>query len=160
MTARVVGVLTRFPTLPSDAAGFVVADEATLAAALDAQLPGKAGRRAVDRDRAPGAAARRAWERAAGPLDASFRADLEHQLLDAPVARGVLGTLIAATALSVMLAVVGLLAALFGGVRDERVESDLASKASARADSGPSCESGSCSPACWVWSSASGSRCC
>ena len=54
-------------------------------------------------------------------LDSSFRADIDRQLQDAPVARGVLGTLIAATALSVLLAVIGLLAALLGGVRDERV---------------------------------------
>jgi hypothetical protein len=58
-------------------------------------------------------------------LDPSFRADIDHQLRDAPVARGVLGTLIAATALSVLLAVVGLLTTLLGGARDERVESDL-----------------------------------
>ena len=56
----------------------------------------------------------------------TFRVDIEHQLRDAPVARGVLGTLIAATVLSVLLAVVGLLAALLGGVRDARVDSDLA----------------------------------
>ena len=58
-------------------------------------------------------------------LDSSFRADIDHQLQDAPVARGVLGTLIAATALSVLLAAVGLLTTLFGGTRDERLESDL-----------------------------------
>ena len=127
VTARVVGVLQRFPTLPAGSAGFVVADEATLAAALDAQLPGQgrpdelwigtghlAGLRA---GLGSGVLAQ---------LDSTFRADIEHQLRDAPVARGVLGTLIAATALSVALAVIGLLAALFGGVRDERVESDLA----------------------------------
>ena len=124
--ARVVGVLTRFPTLPPDSAGFVIADEATLAAALDAQLPGQ-GRP----DELWIGTRHLAGLRAAlgsGPLaqlDSSFRADIDHQLQDAPVARGVLGTLIAATALSVALAVVGLLAALLGGVRDERVESDL-----------------------------------
>src|SRR5262249_58309093 len=58
-------------------------------------------------------------------LDSSFRADIDHQLQDAPAARGVLGTLIAASALSVLLAVVGLLTTLLGGTRDERVESDL-----------------------------------
>ena len=124
--ARVVGVLTRFPTIPSDSAGFVVADEATLAAALDAQLPGQ-GRA----DELWIGTAHLAGLRAAlgsgtlAELDSSFRVDIEHQLRDAPVARGVLGTLIAATALSAVLAVVGLLAALLGGVRDERVESDL-----------------------------------
>jgi hypothetical protein len=124
--ARVVGVLSRFPTLPSDAAGFVVADEATLAAALDAQLPGQG--RADELWIGTGHPDRLRAALGSGPLaqlDASFRLDLEHQLRDAPVARGVLGTLIAATVLSVVLAVVGLLAALFGAARDGRVESDL-----------------------------------
>ena len=39
--ARVVGVLSRFPTLDPGSGGFVIADEATLAGALDAQLPGQ-----------------------------------------------------------------------------------------------------------------------
>src|SRR6266536_4070602 len=126
VVARVVGVLSRFPTLPSDAAGFVVADEATLAAALDAQLPGQG--RADELWIGTGHPDRLRAALGSGPLaqlDSSFRLDLEHQLRDAPVARGVLGTLIAATALSVLLAVVGLLAALFGAARDGRVESDL-----------------------------------
>ena len=126
VVARVVGVLSRFPTLPSDAAGFVVADEATLAAALDAQLPGQG--RADELWIGTGHPDRLRAALESGPLaqlDSSFRLDLEHQLRDAPVARGVLGTLIAATALSVVLAVVGLLAALFGAARDGRVESDL-----------------------------------
>ena len=124
--ARVVGVLTRFPTLPSDSAGFVIADEPTLAAALDAQLPGQ-GRPDelwIGTEHLAGLRAA-LGSGALAQLDSSFRVDIEHQLRDAPVARGVLGTLIAATALSVVLAVVGLLVALLGGVRDERVESDL-----------------------------------
>jgi hypothetical protein len=124
--ARVVGVLSRFPTLPSDSAGFVVADETTLAAALDAQLPGQG--RADELWISTGNPARLRAALGSGALaqlDSSFRADIDRQLRDAPVARGVLGTLIAATALSVVLAVVGLLAMLLGGARDERVESDL-----------------------------------
>jgi hypothetical protein len=127
VTARVVGVLYRFPALPSDAAGFLVADESTLAAALDAQLPGQGqadelwiGTSHPERLRAALGSGTLAQ------LDSSFRADIDRQLRDAPVARGVLGTLIAATALSMLLAVVGLLAALLGGARDQRVESDLA----------------------------------
>ena len=126
VTARVAGVLSRFPTLPSGAAGFLVADEAALAAALDAQQPGQG--RPDELWIASGHLARlRAALRsgALARLDSSFRVDLDHRLRDAPVARGVLGTLIAASALSVVLAVVGLLAALLGGARDERVESDL-----------------------------------
>jgi hypothetical protein len=126
VTARVAGVLSRFPTLPPGSAGFIVADQATLAAALDAQLPGQ-GRpdelwiSTGDLPRLRAALA----SGALAQLDSSFRADIDHQLRDAPVARGVLGTLIAATALSVLLAVVGLLTMLFGGTRDERLESDL-----------------------------------
>ena len=124
--ARVAGVLGRFPTLPPGSAGFIVADQATLAAALDAQLPGQG--RADELWISTGDLPRLRAALASGALaqlDSSFRADIDHQLQDAPVARGVLGTLIAATALSVLLAVVGLLTMLFGGTRDERLESDL-----------------------------------
>jgi len=124
--ARVVGVISRFPTLPSDSAGFLIADEATLAGALDAQLPGQG--RADELWMSTGHLAQLRSALGSGALaqlDSSFRVDLDHQLLDAPVARGVLETLIAATALSVVLAVIGLLVALLGGARDERAESDL-----------------------------------
>jgi hypothetical protein len=126
VTARVVGVLNRFPALPSDSAGFLIADQATLAAALDAQLPGQG--RADElwiSTRDPARLRGALGSGALAQLDSSFRADIEHQLRDAPVARGVLETLIAASALSVLLAVVGLLTMLFGGARDERIESDL-----------------------------------
>ena len=124
--ARVVGVLTRFPALPADSAGFVIADEATLAAALDAQLPGQGRPDELWIGTGHLAGLRAALGSGAlAQLDSSFRVDIEQQLRDAPVARGVLGTLIAATALSAVLSVVGLLAALLGGIRDERVESDL-----------------------------------
>jgi hypothetical protein len=123
---RVVGVLSRFPTLPSDSAGFLIADQKTLAATLDAQLPGQG--RADELWISTGNLTRLRVALGGGALaqlDSSFRADIDHQLQDAPVARGVLGTLIAATALSVLLAVVGLLTTLLGGTRDKRVESDL-----------------------------------
>ena len=123
---RVAGVLDRFPTLPSDSAGFLVADEATLAAALDAQLPGQG--RADELWISTGNLARLRAALGSGALaqlDSSFRADIDHQLRDAPVARGVLDTLTAATALAAALAVIGLLTMLLGGARDERAESDL-----------------------------------
>jgi hypothetical protein len=126
VVARVVGVLRRFPTLAGDSAGFVIADEATLAAALDAQLPGQG--RPDELWISTGHPARLRAALGSGTLaqlDSSFRVDLDHQLRDAPVARGVLGTLIAAAALSVVLAVVGLLTALLGAARDERAAADL-----------------------------------
>jgi hypothetical protein len=124
--AQVVGTLRRFPTAPANGGGFIVADEPTLASALDAGLPGQ-GRadelwiatshlnRLRTALRSPSLA----------PLTASFRADIEHRLRAAPIARGVLGTLIAAALLSAALAVLGLLTALLGGARDERIERDL-----------------------------------
>jgi hypothetical protein len=124
--ARVAGVLNRFPTLPPDSAGFLIADQTTLAAALDAQLPGQGRTDELWISTGDPARLRAALGSGAlAQLESSFRADIDHQLQDAPVARGVLGTLIAATALSVLLAVIGLLTTLLGGTRDERVESDL-----------------------------------
>ena len=125
VVARVVGVLSRFPTLTGEA-GFVVADEATLAAALDAQLPGQGRPDELWISTGHPARLRAALGSGAlAQLDSSFRGDIDQQLRDAPVARGVLGTLVAATALSAVLAVLGLLTALLGGARDARVSADL-----------------------------------
>jgi hypothetical protein len=100
-----------------------VADEANLAGALDAQLPGQ-GRP----DELWFASRTLRGLRAALrglPLASAFRADLERRLRNAPVARAVLGTLIAAAAVSGALAIVGLLVALLGAARDRAVERDL-----------------------------------
>ena len=126
VNARVVGVLRRFPTVPASAAGFLVADEATLAGALDAQMPGQGAADDLwisSGDLAPLRAALRAAP--LSRLNRSFRADIEHRLRVAPIARGVLGTLLAAAALAIALAVVGLLVTLLGATRDERVQRDL-----------------------------------
>jgi hypothetical protein len=126
ITGRIVGALRRFPTLTAAAGGFVIADEATLAAALDASLPGQ-GRPdelwidTVHRDRVGAALARPPLNR----LTASWRADAQHALRSEPVAVGTLGTLAAAAALAAVLAVVGLLAALVGSLRDPRIQRDL-----------------------------------
>ncbi len=125
--ARVAGVLARFPTLPTGAGGFVVADEQTLAGALDAQAPGQ-GRPdelwLMTRD-AAGLRAALLRSPALAQLSLTPRADVQRRLASAPIARGVLGTLEAATALAGALAVLGLLVSLLGGVRDEPVERDL-----------------------------------
>ena len=124
--ARVVGVISRFPTVPPDQAGFVVADEATLASALDAQLPGQG---AADElwisTREPARLRAALRGRALQPLGASFRADVQRRLRSEPVARSVQGTLIAASAITDALAVLGLLLALLGAGRDPHVELDL-----------------------------------
>jgi hypothetical protein len=124
--AVVVGTVRRFPTLPADAAGVLVADEGTLAAALDAQLPGQ-GRPdelwiattrtgALRQDLKHASLAQLSW---------SFRRDLERELASAPIARGVQRTLIAAALVWGILGVLGLLMALLGGGRDRAIEDDL-----------------------------------
>jgi hypothetical protein len=127
--AKVVGVLARFPTVDSGAAGFVVADYATLASALDAQLPGQGRADELWISTAHPIRVRAAL--ADGPLSQlglAFRADVEQQLRATPIPRAVLHTLVAATVLSGVLAVVGLLVALLGAARDRGVESDLAAQ--------------------------------
>jgi hypothetical protein len=124
--ARVIGTLRRFPTVDVGTAGFVIADEAALSSALDAQLPGQ-GRPDelwVSTSR-PGRLRAALRSGSLVQLSSSFRADVAHQLRSAPVATGVLGTAIAAAALSAALSVLGLLTALLGDARDERIERDL-----------------------------------
>jgi hypothetical protein len=124
--AQVVGVLRRFPTIPAGAAGFVIADQQTLAAALDAQLPGQG--RADElwiSTRHPGRLQAALRAPPFTQFSGSFRAQIEDQLRSAPISRGVLGTLLAAAGLAGGLAVVGLLVTLLGGARDERIERDL-----------------------------------
>ncbi|MEA2198822.1 MAG: hypothetical protein QOJ25_2873 [Solirubrobacteraceae bacterium] len=126
MAARVVGVLRRFPTVPGNSARVVVADQATLDAALDAQLPGQG--RPDELWIATSHPERLRVALGTAPLTqlgAAFRAGVEHRLRSAPVARAVLGILIAATALAGVLAALGLLVALVGTARDPRVEEDL-----------------------------------
>ena len=126
VAARVAGVVKRFPTVPAGSAGFVVADEPTLAAALDAQLPGQGRADELwisSHDLGP---LRAALDTAAlSSLQPQYRQTIQRGLRNAPVARAVLGTLIAAAVLSAALAVVGLLAALLGSGRDPQMENDL-----------------------------------
>lgn len=127
VTARIVGTIRRFPTLAAGSAGVVVADEETLAAALDASLPG-AGRPDELWIAAPRLGALRAGLRRP-PLDAlsaSFRPVVQAQLRGAAVAGAVMGTLIAVGAAGVLLAILGLLVALLGPMRDAEAERELA----------------------------------
>lgn len=125
--ARIVGVLRRFPTLAADGAGFIVADEATLAGALDASLPGQGRPDELWIDTSRPAALRAALaQRPLRILSATFRADVERELQADPIAHGVLGTLLAAAVIAVSLALVGLLVALLGAMRDQRAERELA----------------------------------
>ena len=126
VAARVVGVLTRFPSVAPGSAGFVIADEATLAGALEAQMPGQGAP-----DELWLAAPKLAPVRAAlasgalASLTTTWRSDIERGLRQAPVARAVMTTLTGAAALAGGLAVLGLLVALVGALRDRELEDDL-----------------------------------
>jgi ABC-type antimicrobial peptide transport system permease subunit len=112
--------------VPSGSAGFVIADQARLASALEAELPGQGRPNELWISTSRPGRLRAAL--AGGPmaqLDATFRDQIQRGLSRAPVARAVLGMLIGAAALCGALAVLGLLVALLGTLRDRRMESDL-----------------------------------
>jgi hypothetical protein len=139
----VVGVLNRFPTLPADSAGFLIADQTTLAAALDAQLPGQGRPDELWISTGDPARLRAALGSGAlAQLDSSFRADIDHQLQDAPVAAGCSD---ADRGDGAVRAAGGRRVADDAARRYPRrtVDQISTSRASVRAASGPSCESGS-----------------
>ncbi len=126
VAARVVGTLKRFPSLGADTSGFVVADEQTLASALDAESPGQGQPDELWISTPDPAGLRRALQHGRfAALTISSRPDIEQRLRSAPIARAVLGALLAGTVVSGVLAILGLLVALLGAARDERVERDL-----------------------------------
>ncbi len=122
--AKVVGVLRRFPT--AGTGGFVIADQATLASALDASLPGQGRPDELWIDSGHPAPLHAALQ--APPLDAlnaSYRETIQRQLRGDPVTRGVLGTLIGAAGVAAALAAFGLLVVLLHAMRDRRAEREL-----------------------------------
>ncbi len=121
--ARVVGRPRRFPTVR--AGGFLVADEAALAARLDADAPGQGRADELWLQTSNLARTRAALAVPAfASLTFAYRADIEGALRTDPVFRGVAGTLAAAATAAVALAALGLLVA--GSARDRRLEEDLA----------------------------------
>jgi hypothetical protein len=124
---RVTAVLKRFPTIPAGSAGFVVADEARLASALDAWQPGQ-GRSDELWLTSPRPSALRGVLRAApfSRLDWALRGDVEHRLRGEGVAQAVEGSLIAAAGLAALLSLIGVLVSLLGSAAETRVLSDLA----------------------------------
>jgi hypothetical protein len=124
--ARVVGVLRRFPTIDQQAGGFVVADQALLAGALDAQLPGQGQPDELWISSARPAALRRALH--GGPLSqlrVAFRAEVDHSLRSDPVASGVSRMLLASGIVAILLALIGVALVLVGPLRAPRIQADL-----------------------------------
>ncbi len=117
---HIVSVAQRFPTLSSP---FVVADEQTLATALNADAPGIGDPGEVWLGGLSDGGAAAADQLAKPPFDAldvHNRAAAEGVLRSDPLARGITLTLWAAAAVALALAVAGLVLAIVGSLRDER----------------------------------------
>jgi hypothetical protein len=124
--ARVVGVLRRFPTIPAGDAGFVIADQSELGAALDAQLPGQgqADELWIATPR-PHALATALRTPRFGALSVTVRAAVERALRAAPIARAEARMLLGAAVFAAALAALGLLLVVLGPLRDRELEADL-----------------------------------
>jgi putative ABC transport system permease protein len=120
LPARVAAVATRFPTAPGT---FVVADEARLAAAMNADRPGSAVPAELwlgvpsDRDAAVAGALRRP---PFADLGVASRTALQAQASARPLARGVLVVLELTAAVAVLLAAAGLVVVGVSDLADER----------------------------------------
>lgn len=120
--ARLVAVARRFPTTQDSGESFVVADEASLAAALGANdlptaIPGELWLSTLPGTSAHVAAALRSPPFSS--LAVSSRSTIAAGLRDAPLARGIVVSLLAAAAVALTLALAGLALVAAGFVRDE-----------------------------------------
>lgn len=124
VTARIVGVARRVPSVPEDEP-FVVADESRLATVLDADAPGT-GRPGELWLSVPAGSEKGVDARLRQPPFASLGADFRRQRLDErrddPLARATSGLLGVVALLALALAAIGLWTALLGALRDERAE--------------------------------------
>jgi hypothetical protein len=111
VTARIVGIVARFPSIVGDA---VVADRQTAATVLNTHSPGLGTTDELWADTLPA--------KAPAELTVVSRTDVLAALRDDPLARGALATLAATAALALALALVGLLLGVVGDRRDERGE--------------------------------------
>jgi hypothetical protein len=120
LMVRIASVAERFPTLSPP---FVVADEQTLATALNADAPATGDPSEVWLGGLSDGGAGAAGELAKPPFDAldvHTRAAAERQLRSDPFARGITLTLWSAAGVALALAVAGLVLAVAGSLRDER----------------------------------------
>jgi hypothetical protein len=111
VAARIVGVVKRFPSIVGDA---VIADRVTAATMLDTRSPGLGTTNELWLNRA--------LRPSVPQLTVQSRADTLAQLQADPLARGALLTLAGTAAVALLLALVGLLLAVVGDMRDDRGE--------------------------------------
>jgi hypothetical protein len=122
---HVVGILRRFPTTLA-AGGFVLADQALLSSALDAQLPGQGQPDELWISTSkPGRFADALRGSPLGQLSISLRENIESRLRSQPIAAGVSATLLASGLVATLLALLGMLLVLAGPLRQARIAADL-----------------------------------
>ena len=122
LTARVAGVVERFPSVDGEA---VVGDRDLLSTAVNASDPGSAQPNEVWLDAPDGeeaALARRLAEPPFDVLQVTVRADVASGLRADPLARAALLTLASAAVVALALALVGLLLGVVSDLRDDRGE--------------------------------------
>jgi hypothetical protein len=122
VAARIVGVATRMPAVPSDSGPFVLANQGWLSTAIDANAPGRGAPNEVWIS-APGDQAAVSAELRRPPfagLVVASRANLERQLADDPLARATAIALGAAGIVALVLAVLGFWVGVISELRDER----------------------------------------
>jgi hypothetical protein len=107
--ARSVGVASRMPSVPADTGPFVLADEAWLSTAIDSNAPGQGTPREIWISGGSGGALARP---PFATLDVASRAAEEHLLAADPLAH--------ATALALVLAVLGLWVGVVSELHDEK----------------------------------------
>ena len=119
--ARLVATAARFPTTQDAGDSFVVADEASLAAALGADdLPASIPDELWLSTPAAGTRELAAALPAAVPaLDVASRAAIHSDLQHDPIARGIVSSLVAAAIAALSLALLGVALATLGFLRDE-----------------------------------------
>jgi hypothetical protein len=119
--ARIVGVATRMPTVPSDLGPFVLGDQSWLSTAIDAGAPGEGAPNEVWLAAPNEQATATALQRPpfTGLLVTS-RSRIEHRLATDPLAHATELALGAAALVALVLAVVGFWVGILSELRDER----------------------------------------
>jgi len=121
VAARIVGVASRLPTVPSDSGPFVLADSGWLSTAIGANAPGEGRPNEVwlsaSDDRAVAAALPRPPFRS---LVVASRTDIERQLASDPLAHATALALGSAAIIALVLAVLGFWVGILSELRDER----------------------------------------
>ena len=121
VAARIVGVATRMPTVPSDSGPFVLAEQSWLSTAINATAPGRGSTDEVWLSAKDEHAAATALQRPPfASLDVSSRSRIEHRLATDPLAHATELALGAAALVALLLAVLGFWVGILSELRDER----------------------------------------